>query len=90
MSNDLPASFIIKKSTIALKIAFSSPDSVRIEPYQCKEENLRLAESIAKVQTAIAKLHLQAHKKALPQTLLLSFFDQKGWDVEIVQPGHES
>lgn len=83
MPNELSGSLLIKKANIELKVIFHDR-SVSIDPYQCKPENMRLCRGIAQVQNTMAQFYLDSNSNTPPHTLLISFFDQKGWDVEVV------
>lgn len=79
----LPA-FLIRKANIELKVFLQDNRSVTIIAGHCKPENMRLCRSIAQVQNTLAQLYLDTHGDTPPHTLLLSFFDQKGWDIVTV------
>lgn len=81
--NDASGVFFIRRASVTLKVFFQPNMSVSVEPYKCKPENERLCHSVARVQNTLAQLHIDANKGASPYLLLLSFFDRKGWEVEI-------
>jgi|GEM_PF-5394827 len=83
MPNENADFFFIRKASVTLKVSFQPKTSVSVEPYRCKPENERLCQSVARLQYTLAQFHIDANKGASPYLLLLSFFDRKGWEVEV-------
>lgn len=78
--------FRIRRMNIELQVVLRSNGLVKIEPYQCKEENLRLWSGIAKTQAVLAQTQLEMNKGGQLLSLLYSLFHHNGW--EIKEPVH--
>ena len=74
--------FIIASHNVELMVVLQSDGWVKLEPYQCKEANMRLWAVIAKTQTALAQIQLQGHKGNHPLRFLQTLFQSSGWDVK--------
>ena len=74
--------FLIQRLSIALRVVIRSTGIVKIEPFQCKDENLRLWTVIANTQTVLAQTRLAQNKEGrLPLSVLCSLFQQLGWEI---------
>ena len=82
--------FLIKRLHVELMVNLRSTGLVKIEPYHCKEQNLRLWSGIAQTQTVLAQTKLGDLKKNEDQLpLLLSLFQQGGWEVKEIEERKE-
>jgi hypothetical protein len=75
-------SFLIQRSVVKLKVSILPSGLVSIEPYQCKPENLRLWQTIARTQATLAQLQLEANKTSSPYPILFATFEKQGWDIK--------
>ncbi|HEU4904159.1 MAG TPA: hypothetical protein VFT06_15240 [Flavisolibacter sp.] len=76
--------FHIKRMNIELEVVLRSNGLVKIEPYRCKAENLRLWTGIAKTQGVLAQTQLELNKGGQLLSVLYSLFHHNGW--EIMEP----
>jgi hypothetical protein len=74
--------FHIKRMSIELEVVLRSNGLVKIEPYQCKEENLRLWSGIAKTQAVLAQTQLELNKGGQLLSVLYSLFHHNGWEIK--------
>jgi hypothetical protein len=81
--------FLIKQFNMELQVVHRSTGLVKIEPYKCKEENLRHWTVIAKSQTFSAQAQLQMNKGRQMPEVLVSYFENDGWDVKEVEVREE-
>lgn len=81
--------FLIKRLNVVLMVVFRSTGLVKVEPYQCKEENLRLWAGIAKTQMTLVQIHLQQSKERNQLQLVQSLFQHGGWEVELLEEKKE-
>lgn len=78
--------FLIRRLNIALQVVIRSTGLVKVEPFQCKDENLRLWTSIAKTQSVLAQTRLEQRKEGqLPLPVLYDLFQQHGWEIKAVE-----
>jgi hypothetical protein len=81
--------FLIKKLNVELQVVFRSTGLVRIEPYQCKEENIRLWSVIAETQTVLAQTQLNANRSDNNLDRLYTVFQHNGWQVRLLEERKE-
>lgn len=74
--------FHIKRMNIELQVVLRSTGLVKIEPYQCKEENLRLWSGIAKTQAVLAQTQLESNKGGQMLSMLYALFRHNGWEIK--------
>lgn len=72
-----------------LMVNLRSTGLVKIEPYRCKDENLRLWSSIAETQTVLAQTKLGLKNNEDQLQLLFMLFQQGGWEVKEVEKRKE-
>jgi hypothetical protein len=77
--------FIIRRLHIELMVVVRSTGLVKIDPYQCRQENLRLWTVIAKTQTLLAQATIELHKNSRHLPLLHSLFRSDGWEIKAVE-----
>jgi hypothetical protein len=73
--------FLIRRLNVNLQVILRSSGLVRIEPYGCKKENLRLWTGIATTQSALAQLQLEQNRESNQYDLLCSLFQRGGWEI---------
>jgi hypothetical protein len=81
--------FLIRRLHVELRVVVRSTGLVKIEPYQCKEENIRLWSGIANTQTVLAQSKLSSSDSKNHLDVLQTVFRQSGWDVEEVEERKE-
>jgi hypothetical protein len=82
--------FLIRRLNISLWVVLRSTGLVKIEPYQCKEENQRLWSVIAKTQTVLAQTQLEQNRGQQSQlSVLCTLFQQHGWEVKKMEERKE-
>jgi hypothetical protein len=81
--------FLIRRLNIELCVMLRSSGLVKVEPYQCKDEHLRLWTGIAKTQTLLAQALLEQEKAENPLRLLYALFQNNGWQVRTVEERKE-
>jgi hypothetical protein len=77
--------FLIRRLNVELKVIYRSSGLVKIEPYQCKETNLRLWLSIAQTQTVLAETKLQSNKGGNHLQSLQALFQHDGWELKEIE-----
>lgn len=81
--------FLITRLHVELMVNLRSTGLVKIEPYRCKDENLRLWTGIAKTQTVLAQTKLGMKNNEDQLQLLFSLFQQEGWVVKEIEERKE-
>lgn len=81
--------FLITRLHVELVVNLRSTGLVKIEPYRCKDENLRLWSGIAKTQTVLAQTKLGLQNSEDQLQLLFSLFQQGGWEVKEIEERKE-
>jgi len=81
--------FLIKRLNVELLVLLRSTGSVKVEPYQCNEENLRLWSGIAKTQMVLAQTQLEQNRSVHQVNLLYALFQHGGWEVRELEERKE-
>ena len=76
------AVFLIQRFSIELQVMLLADGHVKIEPYQCKEENIRLWSGIAKTQTVLAQSQIDVNRGGHYFAILQAHFQHRGWEVK--------
>lgn len=71
--------FLIQRLGVTLLVTYRSSGLVKVEPFACKSENLRLWTGIATTQAVLAQMQLSLNKGQQPITVLTNVFQKGGW-----------
>lgn len=81
--------FLIRRLTVQLLVTLRSTGLVKIEPFQCKPEQMRLWSSIANTQTTLAQLQLEQTEGGDNVAILYALFQRGGWDIKALEERKE-
>ena len=76
--------FLMQRLGVTLLVMYRSSGLVKIEPFSCKSENLRLWTGIATTQAVLAQMQLSLNKGQQPVTVLANVFRKGGWNLTAV------